>query len=224
MKCIRISLLTAALSLPAISANATGIPTVDVASITQMVVNAQQQAQQALAQLNEAKNAIAQAKSQYEHYKGIMEGNNKLGDFLNDPTLNQLLPTKDWRDIYNNVKDLSDLRERYGLTSNDPNVQAAFDKLLSQAGVLENAYDASNDRIKNAQALRDQLNLVQTPADREQLGLRYQQELLELQNQQIQLQNAKMLMEQQDKIENKKRAQDFEDYMLGKNPVRPHYD
>ncbi|VGA88015.1 P-type DNA transfer protein VirB5 [Klebsiella pneumoniae] len=209
-----------AISLPVY---ASGIPTVDVASITQLVVNAQQQAKEALAQLDKAKEAISQAKSQYDHYKSIMQGNDKLGDFLNDPLLNELLPVSDWQDIYSQAKDLPNLRTRYGLTSSDPKIQAAFDKLLSQADTLEKQYDASNKRIKTAEGLRSRLNSVETPKDREQLGLRYQQEMLELQNQQAQLQNTRYLMEQQNKIDDAKRAQAFEDYMLGKSKQRPSY-
>ncbi|EPL2317763.1 conjugal transfer protein, partial [Klebsiella pneumoniae] len=83
--------------------------------------------------------------------------------------------------------------------------------------------DASNKRIKTAEGLRSRLNSVETPKDREQLGLRYQQEMLELQNQQAQLQNTRYLMEQQNKIDDAKRAQAFEDYMLGKSKQRPSY-
>ncbi|PIJ42798.1 type IV secretion system protein [Serratia sp. OPWLW2] len=203
---------------------ASGVPTVDVAALTQMVQNAQQQAREALAQLDKAKEAISQAKSQYDHYKGIVQGNDKLGEFLNDPYVNQLLPAKEWQDIYSQAKDLPQLRQRYGLTSSDPQVQAAFDKLLSQADVLEKQYKATNTRLDHAKGLRSRLNTVETPKDREQLALRYQQEMLELQAQQAQLQNSRYLMEQKEDMENAKRAQDFTDYMLGKKKERPQYN
>ena len=188
---------------------ASGIPTVDVASIAQLTLNAKQQADEALAQLNKAREAIQQAKAQYDHYQGLVTGNDKLGSFLNDPLLNQVLPLSDWNNIYTETKNLADLRTRYGLTSSDPKVQGAFDQLLSQASTLENTYNAASQRIKNAEQLRQRLNIVQTPQQREELGLRLQQEQLELQNQQIQLQNVKMIMEQEDRIKDKKRAQDF---------------
>lgn len=203
---------------------ASGVPTVDVAALTQMVQNAQQQAREALAQLDKAKEAISQAKSQYDHYKGIIQGNDKLGEFLNDPYVNQLLPAKEWQDIYSQAKDLPQLRQRYGLTSSDPQVQAAFDKLLSQADVLEKQYKATNTRLDHVKGLRNRLNTVETPKDREQLALRYQQEMLELQAQQAQLQNSRYLMEQKEDMENAKRAQDFTDYMLGKKKERPQYN
>ncbi|MGN2498845.1 P-type DNA transfer protein VirB5 [Serratia nevei] len=194
---------------------ATGIPTIDVANIAQLALNAKQQADEALSQLNKAKEAIQQAKSQYDHYKGLVTGNDQLGNFLNDPLLNKVLPLDDWNSIYSNTKNLADLRNRYGLTSSDPNVQKSFDHLLSQAGALEDTYNAASQRIKNAEQLRQKLNTVQTPQQREELGLRLQQEQLELQNQQIQLQNVKMLMDQQERIEDKKRGQDFMDKLGG---------
>jgi type IV secretion system protein VirB5 len=210
--CLSLSLLTVSpLS------NASGIPTVDVASIAQQVMNATQQAQQALDQLNQTKAAIQQAKDQYDHYKNLVTGNNQLGNFLNDPLLNNVLPVKDWNDIYSDTKNLSDLRSRYGLTSSDPKVQQAFDQLLQQAGALEDTYNAASQRIDNAEQLRQRLNTVQTPQEREELGLRLQQEQLELQNQQIKLQNIQMLMDQKAKIEDKKRAAAFWNKLEG-NP------
>jgi len=200
------------------------VPTVDIPALRQMLQNAQQQAREALAQLDKAKEAISQAKSQYEHYKGIVQGNDKLGEFLNDPYVNQLLPAKEWQDIYTQAKDLPQLRQRYGLVSDNPQVQAAFDKLLSQADVLEKQYKATNTRLEHAKGLRNRLNSVETPKEREQLALRYQQEILELQSQQVQLQNSRYLMEQKDKMENEKRAQDYTDYMLGKKKDRPQYN
>ena len=206
---LRKSILTAVLSFSPLLSHASGIPTVDVASIAQQVMNATQQAQQALDQLNQTKAAIQQAKNQYDHYKSLVTGNNQLGNFLNDPLLNNVLPVNDWSDIYSDTKNLTDLRSRYGLTSSDPKVQAAFDKLLQQAGALEDTYNAASQRIDNAEQLRQRINTVQTPQEREELGLRFQQEQLELQNQQIKLQNIQMLMDQKEKIEDKKRAQAF---------------
>lgn len=198
-----------------------GIPTVSVAELTQMIKNAQQQARESLAQLEKAKESILQAKNQYEHYKSIMQGNDKLGDFLNDSTIKQLLPIGDWQEIYHRTKDLPSLRNRYGLTSSDPKVQVAFDRLLTQASTLEAQYKATNKRIETAEGLRRQLNRVETPKDREQLALRYQQEMLEMQTQQMQLQNARYLMEQKEKMEKEKINQEIFDYFLGKTNKFP---
>lgn len=198
-----------------------GVPTISVTELAQMVMNAQQQAREALAQLDKAKEAIQQAKSQYDHYKTIVQGNDKLGAFLNDPYVNKLLPANEWQDIYSQAKNLPDLRKRYGLSGYEPQVQKVFDQLLSQVGVLEDQYKATNTRLKHAEGLRERLNTVQTPREREQLALRYQQERLELEAQQAQLQNTRYLIEQKEVIEQKKNEEDFNNYMLGKSKNRP---
>ncbi|ARW85333.1 P-type DNA transfer protein VirB5 [Aeromonas salmonicida] len=208
-----ISLLLAVLCSSGVSA--TGIPVFDAAAQMKMAVDAVEQARQALAQLQEAKRAIEQARSQYEHYKGIATGNDRLGEFLKDPALNEIFPMRDWQDVYHDAKNLPELRERYALTSPDPRVQAAFDQLLQQVGSLEKAYDASNERVKNAEHLRARMDTAITPQQKQDLAIRFQQENLELQNQQIRLENMKLLMEQKNKIEDKKRAADFKSYMLG---------
>jgi type IV secretion system protein VirB5 len=203
--------------------SATGIPTVDVASILQLTVNAAAQAQQALDALQETRRGIEQARAEYEDYKGAITGNDRLGDFLNSPTLNKVLPTGGWSDVYSSARDLAGLRQRYGLTSDNPQVQAAFDKMLVTADTLEKDYDASTERVNNAQQLRAQLNVVQTPQQKQDLQLRYQQEMLELQNQQMRVANMQALMEQKEKIENTQRAQAFSNYLDGKGPL-PKYD
>lgn len=192
---------------------ASGIPTVDAANLAQMLLDAQSQAQQALDALNTAKDGIAQAKAQYDHYKGIVTGNDQLGRFLNDPALNRLLPMGDWSEMYDNIKDIEGLRERYGLTSKNKDVQTQFDKLLAVAGVLEANYDASTERVRNAEKLRQKLDEVQTPQQKEDLNLRYQQELLELQNQQLRLTTMKMLSDEKLRIESQRAAQEFREKM-----------
>ncbi|KPX48839.1 VirB5 protein, partial [Pseudomonas syringae pv. helianthi] len=99
-----------------------------------------------------------------------------------------------------------------------------FDQMMSVADALERNYNASTERVKNAEFLRARLNEVTTPQQKEDLQLRYQQELIELQNQQMRLANMQMLQQQQEKMENEKRAQAFRDYMRGKTSVRPSYE
>ncbi|HDQ4465208.1 TPA: P-type DNA transfer protein VirB5 [Pseudomonas aeruginosa] len=216
------TLLVAALSAAMLTAapllQASGIPTLDAASVLQLAMNAQQQAQEALAALNEAKRGIEQARAQYEHYKSIISGNDQLGGFLNDPALNQVLPLGDWADVYGSARDMASLRERYGLVSSDSQVQAQFDKLLAVTDALERNYNASSQRVENAGRLRAQLDQVQTPQQKQDLELRYQQEFLELRNQQMRLANMQMLTEQKERIESDKRAQEVMDYLDGKGP------
>jgi type IV secretion system protein VirB5 len=201
-----------------------GIPTLDAATGIILENNAVQTAKQAADALKQAKDGIDQVREQYENYKSIITGNDKLGDFLNNPALNKVLPMDGWSNLYSSVKDIASLRERYGLTSDNASVQDRFDKILAGADALERMYDAGTQRVKNAEQLRAQLNQVQTPQQKADLQLRYQQELLEQQNQQAQMATMQMLQRQQEKADNAKRAQAFSDYMTGKSKVLPKYE
>lgn len=216
-----LSALVVATSLPVV---ATGILTLDIATGAILESNAMAQATQAMDALKNAKNGIEQAEQQYNNYKSMVSGNDKLGDFLNNPALNSVLPMGEWSGVYSSVKDIASLRDRYGLKSDNESVQQQFDRMLAAADALERNYDASTDRVKNAAQLRAQLNVVQTPQQKEDLQLRYQQELLEQQNQQMRMANLQALMQQQEKVENTKRSQAFSDYMTGKSKVLPKYE
>lgn len=213
-------LLTVAMAIGLMSfaslgmAAAPGVPTLDASTLVQLKLDAVDQATQAADALKTAKDGIDQVREQYENYKSLISGNANLGDFLNNPALNKVLPLSEWSDVYSSVQDISALRERYGLTSSDATVQQRFDKILSAADALERNYDASTARVQNAEQLRAQLNQVETPQQKADLQLRYQQELLEQQNQQARMSNMSLLMQQQEKIENRKRAQDFTDKYL----------
>jgi type IV secretion system protein VirB5 len=216
--------LSAVLLGAALPAFATGVPTLDAATGFILESNAMAQAKQALEALTTAKDGIREAAQQYNHYKSIVTGNDMLGGFLDDPALNKVLPLGDWSDVYSTVQDIASLRARYGLTSDNASVQQQFDRMLAATDALERTYNASTQRVKNAEQLRARLDQVQTPQQKEDLQLRYQQELLEQQNQQMRLANMQMLQQQKEKIEDEKRGQAFEDYMTGKTDVRPEYN
>lgn len=218
---VALAMVMGVTSLPAL---ASGIPTLDAATGIILQSNAVQQAKQAADALKQAKDGIDQARQQYENYKGIITGNDKLGEFLNNPALNNVLPMGDWADMYSDVKDLASLRDRYGLKSDNASVQQRFDRILGGMDALERMYDSSTERVKNAEQLRSQLNQVQTPQQKADLQLRYQIELIEQQNQQMRLTNMQALERQKEKIENAQRAQNYSDYMTGKSKVRPSYE
>ena len=212
-------MLTAA--LPAAYAAVPGVPVLDPSTLLTLRANALAQAKQAMDALTTAKDAIRETAQQYNHYKSIITGNDMLGGFLNDPALNKVMPMGDWADVYGTARDIASLRDRYGLTSDNASVQAKFDQMMSVADALERNYNASTERVKNADLLRARLNEVTTPQQKEDLQLRYQQELIELQNQQMRLANMQLLQQQQEKMENEKRAQDISDFYFGKSTVMP---
>jgi type IV secretion system protein VirB5 len=214
--------LSAVLLGATVPAFAAGVPTLD--AVTGMILesNAVAQAKQALEALNAAKDGIRQAEQQYNNYKSIVTGNDQLGGFLRNPTLNKVLPMGEWSEVYSTVQDIASLRRRYGLTSDNVSVQRRFDEMLAATDALERTYNASTERVSNAEQLRAKLDQVQTPQQKEDLQLRYQQEYLELQNQQMRLANMQMLQAQKEKMDNRKKAQDFHDYMSGKTSVLPN--
>lgn len=216
--------LSAVLIAGSVPALAAGVPTLDAVTAAILESNAVAQAKQALEALNTAKDGIRQVEQQYNNYKSIVTGNDKLGAFLDNPSVNKVLPLGEWSDVYDTAQNIASLRDRYGLTSDNASVQAKFDRMLSAMDALERNYKATTERVSNAEQLRAKLNEVQTPQQKEDLQLRYQQELLEQQNQQMRLANMQMLQQQQEKMENVNRGQSFEDYMSGKTSARPDYD
>ncbi|WP_225776369.1 P-type DNA transfer protein VirB5 [Pseudomonas sp. Marseille-Q5115] len=217
-----LSAVLLASAVPALAV--TGVPTLDAVTAAILESNAVAQAKQALEALNTAKDGIRQVEQQYNNYKSIVTGNDKLGAFLDNPSVNKVLPLGEWSDVYDTAQNIASLRDRYGLTSDNASVQAKFDRMLSAMDALERNYKATTERVSNAEQLRAKLNGVQTPQQKEDLQLRYQQELLEQQNQQMRLANMQMLQQQQEKMENVNRGQSFEDYMSGKTSARPDYD
>lgn len=200
----------------------TGIPDVDIARITQAAEQAKVQAQEALAQLNTAKDAIAQAKGQYEKYESMVKGNSNLGDWLRDSNVSDLFPESgDWADLYDSASDLTSLRSKYGLTSSNSDIQSQFDKLLSEADVLEKNYKASSTRIKNLNSLRSSLNTAVTQQQKADLALRLQDEQLELNNQKVQLENTNLLMQKKKEASDMKYGNDMADYYMGKTTNQP---
>ncbi|MGP5367268.1 P-type DNA transfer protein VirB5 [Pseudomonas helleri] len=218
-----LSAVMVATTLPATAA-VPGIPTLDAATGIILETNAIAQAKQALAALKEAQNYIKQTKAQWDESKTLNTGNDRLGDFLNNPELNKVMPMGDWAAIYQGVKDIKALRERYQLISKDASTQQKFDQILETTDALERIYDSTTERVKNAQEMRAKLNQVETPQQKADLQLRYQQEMLEQQSQEMRMGNIQALMQQQDKMENTKRSQNFNDYMTGKSKVLPKYE
>lgn len=200
--------------------SAIGIPTLDSTTGAILVTNAVAQAKQALDALKQAKQGIDQARAEFEAHKKLVSGNSKLANLAYNPELNKLFPFAEWADVYKEAKRLPEMRKRYGLISDVEYTQKVFDKILSATGVLERQYEASQERVKNAEELRREIDKVETPQQKQDLQIRYQQELLEQQNQQMQLANMMALMEQRERIETKRRAQEFQDHMRGKSKYR----
>ncbi|WP_254868957.1 type IV secretion system protein [Vibrio hepatarius] len=170
----------------AISAStlASGIPVVDVAGITQMVADSAQRAQEFAQSISEARNRLIQLKRQAEHYKSMVEGHYGFEEILNDPNLNDVIDLRAYRDLYDAIDDISDLRSEFDLYSDTPIIQRRYDLQLKQLRFQEMLYERNTERNKRMSQLLAQFGTATTPAAKEYLANSIHFETMRMQNEQ----------------------------------------
>lgn len=198
---------------------ATGVPTVDVLTNAQLLANAVQQASEAAAALEQAKAAVAQAQSQFNEYKGLINGNSSYGSLYNSSKLTSYLPTTttsgSWSSIYSNMDSskLASLRSQYGLTNDDALQQEVYDKKLTNLATAESQYEANNLRLQNIQNLQAAADAATTPQEKEDISNRIKTEQASIANEANRQATAKDLMEKQDALLAQKQNDDFDSFM-----------
>ena len=202
-----------------VNASATGIPTVDVASIAQAVLNATQQASEAASQLAAAEKAISQAQSQFNEYKGLATGNSSFGSMYNSSKLTSYLPTttttNSWSSIYSSMDSskLASLRSQYNLTSDDALQQEVYDKKLTNLSTAQDQYTANNLRLQNIQNLQAAADAATTPQEKEDIANRLATEQANIANESNRQATSRDLMDQQNKLLVAKQNQKFNSFM-----------
>ncbi|WP_394213468.1 type IV secretion system protein [Enterovibrio calviensis] len=181
----------------------TGIPVVDVAGIAQMIKDGLVQAQQFKQTLDTAKGQLGAIKDQADHYKSMVEGHWDIDDVLNDPNLNSFMALDDWKDIHDSIADITDLRDEFGLYSDDPIVQANYDRAMKSYAVQESIYESTVERQKKMKDLVTQFNLANTPAKKADLSNSIQFEGVQIKNDQMMLKSLYSLMEKEQKLKSK---------------------
>lgn len=184
---------------------ASGIPVVDVAGIAQMIQDGIQQANEAMNQLNATRQQIEDFKNAAEAEKKRFEGNWKLSDVLSDPTLTSYLPSDDWQKIYDGSRDVSALREEYGLYSENEDEQKVFDSMLTDIDVLQDSYSATVKRTENIKNLAAYMDQAQTPQQKADYQNRIAYEQLQIQNEKIKIDTVAALMEKRQRALNQAR-------------------
>ena len=134
MKIIIVSLLTCSLVFPSF-VGASGVPTVDVAAMIQDIKNQIVRVKEFKDKIKEARNRLQKMKDTADHYKDMVDGHFDFETILNAPLLNEHLALDDWRDIYDDVGDLSDLRDEFDLNTDDPDMAIRYDNSLHQIAV-----------------------------------------------------------------------------------------
>ncbi|AMF97002.1 conjugal transfer protein TrbJ [Vibrio harveyi] len=192
--------LCIALALNA-STQASGIPVVDVAGITQMVVDSAQRAQEFTQSISEARNRLNQLKSQAEHYKSMVEGHYGFEEILSDPNLNDVIDLSAYSDLYDAIDDISDLRSEFDLYSDDPVIQRRYDMQLKQLRFQEMLYERSSERNERMSRLLSQFGSATTPAAKEDLANSINFETMQMQNEQRMMDSMSDMLERQKQLE-----------------------
>ena len=179
--------------LAAFPAQAGGIPTIDGASLAQNIQRGLQMAEQ----IKNQEKQIKEMKKQVEAFKG---GRN-MGNLLRNAAQEQL--PEEWKAVYNaaakmNNKDL--------LSSKGYKDGASADHMLKQFDLLMRAIKDSEIRMKNINALMDQIDSTQDIKAAADLQNRIAAEQAHIQQNQTNLDMMARMMDLQEKVLEKKSA------------------
>ena len=191
------------------TANATGIPVLDVSNLAQAMLMVQNLMEQ-----------LKQMKSQYD----AVTGNRGYGNILNDPKLRSYLPDQ-WQAVYDQVKSGSlngisnaaqQIAKSEGLTgASTAGQQRYYDTLAANKAMTMQAYSATLSRLNNIQSLMQQSNLTQDPAAKADLQNRWAAEYTMVQNEQTRLNLMSQLQETELRLAQEQRHRDFKNNFLG---------
>lgn len=195
---------------------ASGIPVVDVAGIAQMITDSATRAQEFSQSISEARNRLNQLKSQAQHYKSMVEGHYGFEEILSDPNLNDVIDLSAYSDLYDAIDDVSDLREEFGLYSDNPVIQRRYDMQLKQLKFQETLYERSAKRQERMSRLLSQFGTATTPAAKEDLGNAINFEKTLMENEQDMMTAMSEMLERQKQLEIDQKARESIQYLLSK--------
>lgn len=194
------------------AANAQGIPVIDAANLAQSV----QQVISWSQQLTQMQNQLTQMQQQY----AAISGNRGFGSVLNNPTLQNYLPTN-WQQVYSQVQSggyagltgaAQTLRNQSaiyncqdqsgaGWTSADTNAcNRSLNKSFQDKAYVQQSYQSSMDRMTQIQGLINQVSLTQDPKGVAEIQARIAGEQAALNDEQTKLNLYKQSEEIEDKL------------------------
>lgn len=205
----RRSLAALASALCFSTANAAGIPVLDVSNLGQAILMVQN-----------LKAQIDQLRSQYD----ALTGNRGLGMILNNQMLRNYLPDQ-WQSIYDQVKGGSlqgisntalQISRAEGLLGDAPTSgqKRYFDVIAANKAMAIEAYNATLGRLNNIQALMQQSNLTQDPAAKADLQNRWAAEYTMVQNEQTRLNLMAQLQQTELRLAEEQRHREFKNSFL----------
>lgn len=149
-------------------AMASGIPTVDVAAIAKTVEEGLTRAQEAANQLNQLKEQYEQQIKYAEDQKQRLEG---FTDFSSGFDSASSYMKDSLSSITDDAKsDLSNLRDKYGLSSSNSVAQARYDGLLQKIKIYDDFNDSLRDRANRITSLQNDFSSADTPQKKADLA------------------------------------------------------
>ena len=147
---------------------ASGIPTVDVAAIAKTVEEGLTRAQEAANQPNQLKEQYEQQIKYAEDQKQRLEG---FTDFSSGFDSASSYMKDSLSSITDDAKsDLSNLRDKYGLSSSNSVAQARYDGLLQKIKVYDDFNDSLRDRANRITSLQNDFSSADTPQKKADLA------------------------------------------------------
>ena len=176
---------------------ASGIPTVDVAAIAKTVEEGLTRAQEAANQLNQLKEQYEQQIKYAEDQKQRLEG---FTDFSSGFDSASSYMKDSLSSITDDAKsDLSDLRDKYGLSSSNSVAQARYDGLLQKIKIYDDFNDSLRDRANRITSLQNDFSSADTPQKKADLANQLSTEKMTLDMQIKQFDLAERQMESAEK-------------------------
>ena len=224
MKLLKKTIIFVTLTVSILSTNvyASGIPVIDVASITEAVKNAATQAKQFKDQMQEARSRLAELKMQVKginDIKDISSGNydDLFAELLNDPTLSKTFALDDWKSIYNDLGVIEDLRTEFSMWSDDPKVQKKYDDQLQIYAFKQKAYESSVSRQDRIAKITNQFKLADNPAKKADLTNSLNLEMMQQKNDEALIARMNQMMEDKAQMQRQQRAVEYRNKLLTVN-------
>jgi type IV secretion system protein VirB5 len=145
----------------AATANATGIPTVDIAANILTIEKQAADAAAFAAQLVELKNQVEQAKAQFES----LRGSRGMAALFSSEAVQSALPP-DWESAYSSIKSsASYTKERAALpTHANPKINAIYDSVASSRATMTDFFKKTNARLAQITQLQASIDSAGDPA------------------------------------------------------------
>jgi len=211
LKAIALALtLTISLTVPTAQVNASGFPTVDILASVQRGLEYVEQAARFKKEIDAWKNQINETKSQGEHYKSMVEGHFDFEDILNDPYVSAFMQRENWND-----GDISDMRNQYGMKSDNPQLQRNYDNILRQQKMQEDMYAVSVKRSERMGDLLNQFDSAKTPAAKDDIANTLRFEQVQMQNDMQMMEYLTATMERQRLLDKGARMRELQRKLLG---------